>query len=205
MAAPVKNFSIFIEINMNGMSPNERRISLLVLCQALLSWIAAYLISKISLIGRIGIATVHREYRVLRSAWETFLLLLGVQVAIIVILRIIQIKYSRKVTIIATSLLMLIAVLGLLVTLWDFLNTYTHRLLKERFHLGFYFFWLGWIGTCLFFLTIKEVKKGYGADPFPPDPDAPSRVPSGAPSNVPSDGFADTPSGAPSNMTSNEI
>jgi hypothetical protein len=142
------------------------RIPLLILCQALLSWLEAYLIAQISLIGRVGIATVHREYRLLRSGWKTFLLLFGIQLALILLLRFIQKKYPKKVTTILTSGLLLLAVLGFLATFQDFLHTYTHRLLKERFHLGFYLFWLAWIGTCVFFLVLKIVKSRKTPTPF---------------------------------------
>lgn len=150
-------------------------IPMLILCQALLSLLEAFLISKISLIGRIGIATVHKEYRLLRSGWKTFLLLFGIQVIIIIALYIIQKKYTKKITTIAASLLFLLGVLGLFITFQDFLNTYTHRLLKERFHLGFYIFWLSWIGTCLYFLvtTHKETKN---TDKFPLDPNCPGKT-----------------------------
>ncbi|MHA4808070.1 hypothetical protein ACX0G9_08180 [Flavitalea flava] len=150
-------------------------LPLLVLCQGLLSLLEAYLISKISVIGRIGIATVHKEYRLLRSGWKTFLLLFGIQVTIIIILYIVQKKNVKKITTLVTSILLLLGVLGLCVTFQDFLHTYTHRLLKERFHLGFYLFWLGWVGTCLYFLvtTLKETKN---TELFPLDPNSPDTI-----------------------------
>ena len=151
------------------------RIPLLILCQALLSYLEAYLISKISLIGRVGIATVHKEYSFLRSGWKTFLLLFGIQLALILLLHFLQKKYPKKITTLLTSGLLLLALLGLLITFQDFLHTYTHRLLKERFHLGFYFFWLAWIGTCVFFLLTKESESPKDAAPFPLDPGIPQK------------------------------
>jgi len=159
------------------------RISLLVLCQVFLCWLEAYLISKISLIGRVGIATVHQEYKLLRSGWKTFLLLLTIQIAVIFLLNLIQKKYSKKVMTVAASSLLALATLGLFVTFQDFLHTYTHRLLKERFHLGFYLFWLAWIATCTFFLVIKDGKKAKDAAPFPLDPNIPKTKAS--PSEIP--------------------
>ncbi len=157
------------------MPPPKPRIPLLILCQALLSWLEAYLISKISLIGRVGIATVHKEYRLLRSGWKTFLLLFSIQLALILFLHFIQKKYPKKITTTLTSGLLLLAVLGLVVTFQDFLHTYTHRLLKERFHLGFYLFWLAWIGSCVFFLLTKDGKKPKDTSPFPLDPGIPQK------------------------------
>jgi glucan phosphoethanolaminetransferase (alkaline phosphatase superfamily) len=147
-------------------------LPLLLLTQGLFCVLEAYLISKISLIGKIGIATVHKEYKLLRSGWKTFLLLFGIQASIILILYIIQKKNTKKITTLVISILLLLGILGLFVTFQDFLHTYTHRLLKERFHLGFYFFWLAWIGTCLYFLvtTHKETKN---TGLFPLDPNSP--------------------------------
>jgi len=157
------------------------RIYWLVLAQLLLCWLEAYLISKISLIGKFGIATIHKEYRILRSPWKTFLLLFAIQLVIIATLYILRKKYPRKITTLAASTLLVLALLGLLTTLQDFLHTYTHRLLKERFHLGFYIFWLSWIGSCLFFLIIPHPAPAT-APAFPPDPAAPQNPE--APSSV---------------------
>jgi len=132
-------------------SPLKTRIALLISGQALLCWLDVYLISKISWIGKIGIATVHKEYRLLRSDWKTFLLLFSLQIVLIASLT--------------------LGAVGLFFTFQDFIYTYTHRLLKERFHLGFYLFWIGWIGTCIFFLATKDEKD---PAPFPLDPNTPA-------------------------------
>ncbi len=145
-------------------------ITLLIACQALLCWLDVYLISKISWIGKLGIATVHKEYRLLRSDWKTFLLLFGLQIILIITLMVIRTKRPGIKTLVI-SLLLTLGALGLFLTFRDFIYTYTHRLLKERFHLGFYLFWMGWIGTCIFFLTLKEQKD---SGPFPLDPNTPT-------------------------------
>jgi heme/copper-type cytochrome/quinol oxidase subunit 4 len=115
-----------------------------------------YLISKISLIGKIGIAIIHKEYRLLRSGWKTFLLFLTIHITIIVILALIKNKKTLKLTAFA---FLAIALIGLIVTYLDFLHTYSHRLLKERFHLGFYLFWFSWITSCIFFLLNPSIKR----------------------------------------------
>lgn len=129
---------------------------MLVACQAAATALETYLISKISLIGRIGIATVHREYRLLRSAPKTFALFFGIQIVIILVLTISFSRMQRRFAVTIAWLLLLGGCAGLLLTYLDFLHTYSHRLLKERFHLGFYLFWLGWIGSCLVFLISKN-------------------------------------------------
>jgi hypothetical protein len=149
----------------------KTRIALLISGQALLCWLDVYLISKISWIGKLGIATVHKEYRLLRSDWKTFLLLFSLQIVLIAGLTVVRTKCPRRIATLVTSMLLTLGAIGLFLTFRDFIYTYTHRLLKERFHLGFYLFWLGWIGTCIFFLAIKDKK-----DPalFPLDPNTPT-------------------------------
>jgi hypothetical protein len=149
---------------------HKTRIGLLIGCQALLCWLDVYLISKISWIGKIGIATVHKEYRLLRSDWKTFLLLFSLQVILIIILAVIRTR-PQKISTLVTSLLLMLGAVGLFLTFRDFIYTYTHRLLKERFHLGFYLFWIGWIGNCIFFLALKEQKD---LASFPLDPNTPT-------------------------------
>jgi hypothetical protein len=173
-----------------------RRIYTLLLCQLLLCLLETYLISKISLIGKIGIATVHHEYALLRSFWKTYLLLSLLQVALIITLYILGKRSPKKITNLVSTVLFVVGLLGLLVTFQDFLHTYTHRLLKERFHLGFYIFWLSWMSSCLFFLfsgktmpfPSKEAAPFPAGDAaliptrdaptFPADPDAPTLHPS---------------------------
>jgi hypothetical protein len=148
----------------------KTRIVLLTCVQALLCWLDVYLISKISWIGKLGIATVHKEYGLLRSDWKTFLLLFSLQIVLIASLTVVRTKCPRRIAALVISMLLTLGAVGLFLTFRDFIYTYTHRLLKERFHLGFYLFWIGWIGTCVFFLAIKDKK-----DPalFPLDPNTP--------------------------------
>ena len=157
-------------------SPGARKrfseIPLLILALALLSLLSTYLISKISWIGKVGIATVHKEYRFLRSGWRTFALLFGIQLIVLILLNITEKKYPKRIFNIVASILLIIALLGLAVTFQDFLHTYTHRILKERFHLGFYLFWFGWIGTCIFFF-VGSAKRSRSHESFPLDPNTP--------------------------------
>ena len=157
-----------------------RRICVLLLCQLLLCWLETYLISKISLIGKVGIATIHHEYALLRSFWKTYLLLSFLQVAVVITLYILGKRSPKKITNLVSTVLLVIGLLGLVLTFLDFLHTYTHRLLKERFHLGFYIFWLSWMSSCLYFLFSGKTLLFPSKDgpPFPADPEAPTLQPS---------------------------
>jgi hypothetical protein len=150
--------------------PLRSPLSILILTQAILCLLETYLVSKISFIGKVGIAIVHREYSLLRSGWKTFLLLFSIQVVIIITLHIIEKKSPKKTAFIVSAAILLLGLVGLYVTFQDFLHTYTHRLLKERFHTAFYLFWLSWIGTCLYFIVLLNKRK---PETFPLDPNTP--------------------------------
>lgn len=135
-----------------------KQILLLVIFQALLCLLASYLISKISLIGKIGIAIFYKEYGLLRSMPKTFALFFLLQLLIIFLIGFIHKKYSAKRTIFSAAVIFIIALIGLISTYNNFLHTYSHRLLKERFHLGFYLFWIGMMISCVFFIIISRYK-----------------------------------------------
>ena len=149
-----------------------RKLYILIFSQAALCALETWLILKISLIGKIGIALVHREYRVFRSGWKTFGLFFGLQLAVIGVLLLVQKKYSRKILQRIAWILIGAAMVGLVATYLDFMNIYSHRLLKERFHLGFYIFWLSWIGSCTLFLIHKNER--VNIDSWPQDVNAPT-------------------------------
>jgi hypothetical protein len=129
-----------------------RRISLLIAFQALFTLLQTCLISKISLIGKVGIALFYKEYTLLRSGWKTFFLFFAIQLAVMAILYVVSKRSSKKAARLVAYVLIGMALVGLWFTFDDFLHTYSHRLLKERFHLGFYLFWAGWIISCVFFI-----------------------------------------------------
>lgn len=124
----------------------------LILFQALLMLLAGWLISKMSWIGRTGINLMYKEYSIFKSWWKTALLLFVIQLVLLFLQDVIRKKYSRPIANIASIVLLVTALGGLFATYSDFNNNFSHRLLKEKFHLGFYLFWLGWISTCLYYI-----------------------------------------------------
>ncbi|RYY61803.1 MAG: cytochrome d ubiquinol oxidase subunit II [Chitinophagaceae bacterium] len=136
----------------------KKKISILVLCHALFTLVQVFLISKISFIGKIGIALMYKEYKFLRSFPKTYFLLFGVQLLVVGILTYTHRKQPRKNHLIACAVIFALAVLGLWYTYNDFVHNYSHRLLKERFHLGFYLFWLGMMASCIFFAILPGQK-----------------------------------------------
>jgi hydrogenase-4 membrane subunit HyfE len=63
---------------------------------------------------------------------------------------------SKQRAIIVHVVFILLALVGLYFTYSDFQHTTTHRWLKERFHIGAYLFWLGWIIISVFCMIQKR-------------------------------------------------
>ncbi|MDR0792566.1 MAG: cytochrome d ubiquinol oxidase subunit II [Chitinophagaceae bacterium] len=129
-----------------------KKNTFLILLQAILSLIAGFLVSKMSWIGRVGINFFMPQYKIFKSWWQAGLLCFGIQVSVIFILWIVKKKASPTASFITSLVFLLIAIVGLYFTYNDFQTTISHRLMKEKFHLGFYIFWLGWMGSSIGFM-----------------------------------------------------
>ena len=55
-------------------------------------------------------------------------------------------------------ILLLVGILGVGATYWDFSHT-MHKVMKAKFHFGFYLFWLGWAVSCLYFISVKRPRE----------------------------------------------
>lgn len=129
-----------------------RRIKILISLQLLLSLISGVLVSEMSFIGRVGINLFHKNYELLTYWWKTAILFF----VLLLLLDLVQFLLKRK-SIRANlyiTVLLIIGLLGLFASFQDFTTNFSHKLLKERMHVGFYLFWLTWIGTNLYFLTL---------------------------------------------------
>ncbi|WP_190277294.1 hypothetical protein [Taibaiella lutea] len=126
------------------------------LLQAVLSVISGFLISKMSWIGRIGVTWFMPQYKVFKSWWQTAIILFVVQVIVLIIQWMVKRKASRKAAFVTILVFLLIGIAGLYFTYNDFQSTFTHKLMKEKFHLGFYLFWLSWVIGSLYVLATKK-------------------------------------------------
>lgn len=130
-----------------------KRHNLLLLFLSGLSLIAGYLLSKVSLVGRMGMTLFYREYNFLKSWWKATGLLLVVFVLIYGLHVLAQKKLpwasARRVYLLSV----IFAVIGLYISYDDFRHAASHRLLGERFHIGVYLFWIGWMATSLYFIV----------------------------------------------------
>jgi hypothetical protein len=131
---------------------NAKRISVLVVLLTALAFLSGYLMSKASFIGRLGMTYVYKEYRFLKTWWKGALAVFVVWMVLLIIQLIIERKLSKRKAVVAHVIIILLALVGLYFTYSDFRHTTSHRWLKERFHIGAYLFWLGWIiisGFCI--------------------------------------------------------
>lgn len=92
--------------------PN-RRLVVLILSQMLLCWYETYLISKISTIGKIGIATTYHQYHWLRVFWLTYTILTVFQLALILTLYIMGKRSAKKITNLVSTVFLFAGGLGL--------------------------------------------------------------------------------------------
>jgi hypothetical protein len=122
----------------------------------LLSVIAGYLFSKISWIGRMGINLFYKNYAFFKTWWKGALLVWIILLTLLFVQGMIQKYTSVKTAVIVHILSLVVAATGIYFTYLDFRNTLSHKLAGERFHLGAYCFWLGWIAISIFLLRKKK-------------------------------------------------
>ena len=133
----------------------KRRLSLLLFL-FVLACMSGYLLSKASLVGRVGISLFYKQYKLLKVWWQGGLLVFAVWMILFFLQGLAQKKLTPATARMIHLGAIVAALVGLFFTYQDFRNNLSHRLLGERFHLGGYLFWLGWIIVSLFFLLRKE-------------------------------------------------
>ncbi len=127
-----------------------------VISLALFSLLTGYLLSAISFTGKAGISLFYTEYQFLKTWWKGALLVFVVWIVLFTILHTISKIVSKAASGIIFTVSLLTALTGLLFSYADFRNSLSHRWLGERFHLGIYLFWLGWMAIVLFLLLKKK-------------------------------------------------
>ena len=129
---------------------------LFILFLAGLSAASGYLMSNMSWIGRVGVNLVHHEYKFLKVWWQgglaVFAGLMVLYMVHYIMYKALPIWLSRLLHL----MLMGAAGYGFYFTWQDFSDDFTHHIIKSRFHIGAYLFWVGWVLICLFFLPKKR-------------------------------------------------
>ena len=133
-----------------------KRRSLLVLLLLVLAAVSGYVLSKASLVGRVGISLFYRQYKFLKVWWQAGLIVFFIWMILFFLQGWAQRKFSAKTAKLVQIGTIVVAIAGLYFTYLDFRHTVSHRWLGERFHLGGYLFWIGWIIIGVFYLTEKR-------------------------------------------------
>ncbi|MBN9484325.1 MAG: hypothetical protein BGO70_12580 [Bacteroidetes bacterium 43-93] len=133
----------------------KRQLPIIAILAAF-SIISGYMIHKMSWLAKVGIRWVYREYDIFKSWPKTSLMEFVVLMLLLAVHNAIF-KYAtvRNATI-SFIASVIIALFGLYYTYNDFRHELSHRLAGERFHIGFYLFWLGWIIIGLYSLARKR-------------------------------------------------
>ena len=119
-------------------------------CLVIFSLLSGYLLSSISFIGKIGIGLFYHQYKFLKVWWQGSLSILAIWMVLFLghtfyYYRISKMKYH-----IFSTLSLVVALTGLYLSYADFRNNLSHRWLGERFHLGVYLYWIGWVAIVIF-------------------------------------------------------
>lgn len=131
---------------------------ILILIQAIISLVAGILLSKMSIVGRIGVSTVYTEYGFLKHWYKGFAAVFALQLLIIAILWVVKRITTYKNFSLVNLIFVIIGLIGLLYTFYDFTST-SHKYMNSQFHTGGYLFWAGWFITCLFFFFARVKPK----------------------------------------------
>ena len=124
-----------------------------------LSAIAGYLLSKASLVGKAGISLFYKQYKFLKVWWQAGLLLFVIWMLLFFLQGMAQKRLSNRAARLIHIAGIGAAFVGLYFTYQDFRHNIAHRWLGERFHLGGYLFWLGWIAISVFYLIESKNQK----------------------------------------------
>ena len=120
-----------------------------------LAVIIGWTLSKATVIGKVGIHFLHREYSFLNSWWKGALLVWIVWLALEFIHYRIWKRSRPNINLAIQTSLIFLAIVGLYFTYLDF-KTFSHGLLGDRFHIGGYLFWIGWCIISLFFIRLRK-------------------------------------------------
>ncbi len=134
-----------------------RRSASLTLFLVLLSIVCGYLLSSASWVGKMGINLFYTEYSFLKSWWKSALLIFSVLIFLYALQSVVQRYASASIAKVVHIFALVAALVGLYFTYDDFRHTLSHRLLGERFHLGGYLFWIGWMVISVYLLMTKKI------------------------------------------------
>jgi hypothetical protein len=125
----------------------------------LFSVVVGYLLSNVSFVGKIGIGVFYEQYDFLKDWWKGAILVFAVWIFLYALQSLIQRTASRGVSIAVDIAALLAALVGLYLSYDDFRRDLSHRWLGERFHIGIYLFWIGWLIISIYLLLNRKNKE----------------------------------------------
>jgi len=131
-----------------------RRHAPFILLLIALAALSGWLLSHISLLGRVGISVAYREYSFLKTWWMGGALVLVVWLVVYWMHGVGLRRWPRRRK--SHLITAVLALLGLYATYADFRGDLSHRWLGERSHLGAYLFWIGLVIISLRFATMPK-------------------------------------------------
>lgn len=135
-----------------------KKILNLILLQGIISLISGILLSKMSLVGKIGITVVYTEYSLLKTWWKGALVVFLIQLILIAILYVAKRFAHYKNFVIINLVFIILGLIGVFFTYIDFTTT-SHQYMNSKFHTGGYLVWLGWFINCLYFFIFSVKSK----------------------------------------------
>lgn len=136
----------------------KKTFQFLIILAALAAF-SGYLMSQMSFIGRVGINLMHNEYKFLKVWWQGALVVYFTWLILFLLHTVINRVLSNGLAKAFHALVIIVSIYGMYFTYSDFSTDFSHSLLKQRFHLGAYIFWIGWILICLFYLMKRNETK----------------------------------------------
>jgi len=136
-----------------------RKSASLTLFLALLSVICGYMLSGASWIGRVGISLFYREYEFLKVWWKGAIVVFVVLMVLYALQSLVQKRARHTMAKTVHIFAIAAALIGLYLTYDDFRHTTSHRWMGERFHIGAYLFWIGWMVISIYLLLTKKNEK----------------------------------------------
>lgn len=133
-----------------------KRSASLTLFLLILSVIAGVMLSNASWVGKVGMGLFYKEYEFLKIWWKGAALIFLVLMGLYGVQSLVQKNASKSAAKIVHIFTIVLAFVGLYFSYLDFRKDFSHRLLGERFHIGVYLFWIGWIVISIYLLLTKK-------------------------------------------------
>ena len=127
--------------------------------QLLLSAISALLLAQMSWMGKLGISLFNKNYAFLKSPFQSGAYIFATQLILILILHIIYRTFNKGIRQWICFAIFILGVIGLVYTIYDFNQEFSHKILKTKFHFGAYLIWIGYMLTATYYFLLPHRKQ----------------------------------------------